>query len=234
MLKGSLFEYWATGGTSSPIVPDMADKWVKDKRYKIGNMKTETIEKVYRAAQSAKKAFITTEYSNDEFSIPINEEYDLVFHPDVIGQIQLKDLDNPIVAITDTKYTGSIAEVWAHRDNKLDFFQALVYTYGFFKWTEKELGKGIHLPFVYQITEHNDFNEPLHKYMLIKTNQANFNEFEALIHKVVSDTEFKANPNNYNCLGKGGQMGACRFIDLCSEGRNITDKTEIIEYGTLN
>lgn len=233
MLKGSIFEYWATGGTSSEIVPNMCDKWIKSKNNKIGRLKNETIEKIYDAAMSAKKIFVETIYANEEFRIDLKPGFELVFHPDVIGTITLPDYPNPFVAIVDTKYTASINEVWNVKDKQKDFMQALVYVYGFYHWTLKVQGKGVHLPFVYHITEHNDFNKPLHKTIVLKVSETNFLQFEKLLESIMNDTEFKPTAHDFNCIGKGNSFGACRFIDFCEEGRKLINKTEEYNFSDL-
>ena len=234
MLKGSLFEYWATGGTSSPIVANMAEKWVTDKAYKIGKFQNETIEKVYKAAQSAKKAFVKTLFANHEFIIKLGKsEWELEFHPDVIGVVKLPDFPEPFAAITDTKYTASIQEVWGHKESKLDFLQAMVYIYGFYHYSKQNMEKAMLLPFVYQITEHNDFSNPIHKYVIIRADESDFIEFEHLLKTIMNDKEFKPKVNHFNCVGKGNQFGPCRYLDECPEGRVLINKTEVFNYGSL-
>jgi hypothetical protein len=230
MLKGSMFEFWATGGTSSPIAEELCKDFENNKTVK--KFQKETIDKVYRAALSAKRAFIETDYANAELCIPIKNGYDLVFHPDVIGTIKV-DKNPPFAAIVDTKYTASINEVWNTKMSKIDFLQAITYIAGFYEYSRIHLEKAIHLPFVYQITEHNDFSKVLHKYIMITATTSDIAEFFALLDKVIADKTFAPKAHDYNCLGKGNANGKCRYLDMCDEGRALINRMEVIEYGKL-
>jgi hypothetical protein len=234
-LKGNLFEYWATGASSDPIIGSLAEKWETSKAgCKIGNLKKPTIEKVYNAAQSAKKAFKKILFANDEFIIPLGKTgWFLEFHPDIIGEIFLPENDFAIPAIVDTKYTGSINEVWNNKDSKMEFLQAMVYIYGFYYFSKDKMPEPMLLPFVYQITEHNAFQEPFHKYIIIHGKPQDFIWFENLIKTVIEDNEMKPNPGEGNCLGKGNPNGPCRYLEFCEEGRALVNRTESYQFNDL-
>lgn len=227
MAKGNLFEFFVTGESSDPRDINAI---IKKNKGRFDGMLKKTVDKIRRMADDVKKHIVEMHYIQFGLSYEKDPRYKFDSHVDFIGIVQFKELNQgkPFLAIADTKWTTNIEEVWNNKSTKDDFLQALIYIWQIYEQTGKLL------PFVYIVAQ--DMNdETIVKPIVINATQDDFKWImDSYINPILNDKEYKPIVSEYNCLGKRGEAGKCRYFNVCDAGKALLQKPSSFHYNTLN
>ena len=229
MMKGVIFETFALDMNDSRA-QSVKEEYAK--RGTIGKMRFGTVERIIKSANKVKPWILTKEKLNEEIKILVTlngVQHTLAGNPDVVGLVQLPGMDEPIRAISDTKYTGNLERVWGNKKSKSDFLQAIIYPYIWFLLT------GEYLPFIYIIAEHTkDEFEPVIDHKIIISKPDDFKWMHNALEMITGDTRYRPNVSHYSCLGQGNMMGKCRFLSFCEYGKKLQSGTTVIQFENLD
>ena len=216
MRQGLIFERMVLGEKA-----DHDEERFKKEVY--GKITAPTVEFIKTQANRAKEYFL----AGDPF-VPLlfeTDKYIIKGEADFIGQILYEG--DAIECIADLKYTSNIQDIWNNKDRKSDFLQASFYPYMLYKLTGKLL------PFIYVIVE-NTFKDPLIKTIKINITdmEYSFNWLEKNLDEIINDIWFEPRANENNCVGYRG-TGKCRFLEYCSDGRELISSPVDIDFERL-
>ena len=236
MLKGKIFEGLLLGFKDEKEEKELCytkDKKLKDKKKKDGTIipgeikkgvLKEPVKHYIELAEKLKHLFINGEHHKRLF-IPYNEEYQLSFEPDYVGDFLIEHTGEIVHARIDIKLTGDINKIWDYKANKEDYFQAVSYTWAGWKIT------GEILPFYYMVIEDNDFETPVYRLIEMVITPSDLQWFENLCDTALNDIFLE--PNCNHCLGTGKFDPRCRLISRCDHGRNLIGGVERIVFSDL-
>ena len=216
MLKGKIFEGLLLGFKSEEEKNELFNT-------KIGKPKT-CIPGYIAITDKLKQLFVNGEH-HERIFIQINDEYQLSFEPDYVGEILIQHTGEIELAIVDLKLTGDINKIWDYKSKKEDYFQACSYTWAVYQ----KIGEI--LPFYYFVVEDNDFETPVYRLIEMIITPADLDWFEGLIETAINDIFLEPNANH--CLGSGKFDPRCRLIQYCDFGRNKIGGTERIRFTDL-
>lgn len=225
--KGNLFEYFVTGQSSDPR--DI-ESIIKKNKGRFDGMLKKTVDGLRDMAEDVKKHILEMSHVQFKISYDKDPRFILDSHIDLIGVLQFNELNNgkPFPAIADIKWTSNIEDVWDTKSSKDDFLQGLIYIWQVYEQT------GSILPFVYIVCQKlNDHT--IVKPFVINSTPEDFSWIkDNYIEPILNDKTFKANPSEFNCLGRKMVKGKCRFINLCDEGKALMSKPSIVNFNSLN
>lgn len=216
MRQGLIFERFVLGEK-----PDHDEEKFRKEVY--GKIQAPTVEFIKAQAERAKEYFLA---GNAYVKLLYEaDNYIIKGEADFVGEILFEG--DAVECIADLKYTSNIQDIWNSKDKKSDFLQASFYPYMLYKLTGKLL------PFIYVIVE-NTFTDPLIKQIKVDITdmEYSFNWLEKNLDTIVNDIWFEPRANENNCVGYRG-MGKCRFLEFCSDGRELITSPLEIEFERL-
>lgn len=216
MRQGLIFERMVLGEK-----PDHDEEKFKKEVY--GKITAPTVEFIKTQANRAKEYFLGGDaYVKLMFEA---EKYFIKGEGDYVGEVLYEG--EAVECIGDLKYTSNIQDIWNNKDKKSDFLQASFYPYMLYKQTGKLL------PFIYVIVE-NTFVDPLIKTIKINISDMDysFNWLEKNLDTIVNDIWFEPRANENNCVGYRG-TGKCRFLEFCSDGRELISSPIELDFERL-
>ena len=216
MLKGKIFEGLLFGFKSEDEKKELCLTKLGKPKTCVANYQTisDKLQGIFRGGKNHERIFIK-----------YNDEYEISFEPDYVGDLLIVHSGEVIRAIVDLKLTGDINKIWDYKSKKEDYFQAVSYTWAIWKKT------GEILPFYYFVVEDNDFDTPVYRLIEMIVTPEDLKWFEQLCDTALNDIFLEYNCNH--CLGTGKFDPRCRLIDKCEYGRNLIGGVERIVFSDL-